>query len=144
MIKAVQRTRQTMFFNQKYLLCDSISQVFINESILIVKLYILSVLQKLWQLTNNMGLKWEWTQKGLHLLQNVHGFQDRVRNSRTVMYIDILIINRIPQPVSQTLSTFTYWPTSSTYLINNSFWLVFGEFHKGNFTDAFNAYACIY
>lgn len=46
----------------------------------------------------------------LHLLQNVHGFQDRVRNSRTVMYryIDILIINRIPQPVSQTLCTLIY------------------------------------
>lgn len=27
----------------------------------------------------------------------------RVRNSRTVMYIDILILNKIPQPVSQTL-----------------------------------------
>lgn len=67
----------------------------------------------------------------------------RVRNSRTVMYIDILIMNKIPPPVSQTLCTLIYWP-SSTYLINNSFWLVFCEFHKGNFTNAFNAYACIF
>lgn len=32
----------------------------------------------------------------------------RVRNSRTVMYIDILILNKIPLPVLQTLSTLTY------------------------------------
>lgn len=47
---------------------------------------------------------------------NINGFAfvtkcaqfSRVRNSRTVMYIDILILNKIPQPVSQTLSTLTY------------------------------------